>query len=201
ADFARTFAGISKASAIALTDGRRRVVHLSIAGADDMPIDINADLYRNLVAALRRFGDPQQALQVAARRLKILILHAGVRLQADYLWEAIEPKIRAALLATFGFDQRELGQSAYQSEAVSTIQQIDGVAWVDLRIFDAVPEGTSVGQLAGLAKSLTARPRIEAQGARIDSAATDFSKRLLAAELAMLTPAIPDTLILTEISR
>ena len=201
ADFARIFAGISKASATQLTDGRRRLVHMSIAGADDILIDVNADLYRNLVSALRRFGDPQQALQVAARRLKLLILHAGVRLQPDYLWEAVEPKIRAALLATFSFDQRELGQSAYQSEAVSTIQQIDGVAWVDLHIFDAVPEGISIGQLAGLAKSLTARPRIEAQGARIDPTATNFSKRILAAELALLTPAIPDTLLLTEISR
>ena len=201
ADFSRTFAGIGKASAIQLTDGRRRVVHVSIAGADDISIDVNADLYRNLLLALRRFGDPQQALHVAVRRLKLLILHAGIRLQPDFLWEAVEPKIRAALLAMFSFDQREFGQSAYQSEAVGVIQQIDGVAWVDLKIFDAVPEGISVGQLAGLAKSLAAQPSVPAQAARIDPTASDFSKRILAAELAILTPAIPDTLLLTEISQ
>lgn len=201
ADFSRTFAGISKASAVRLTDGRRRVVHLSIAGSDDIPIDVNTDLYRNLLLALRRFGDSQQALHVAARRLKLLILHAGVCLQPDFLWEAVEPKIRAALLAAFGFDQRELGQSTYQSEAVGVMQQIDGVAWVDLKIFDAVPEGISVGQLAGLAKTLVAQARVTAEVARIDPTAVDFSQRILAAELAILTPSIPDTLILTEISR
>lgn len=201
ADFTRTYAGISKASATRLTDGRRQVVHVSIAGADDIPIDFNSDLYRNLLQALRQFGDAQQALQVVPRRLKVLVLHAGVQMQPDYLWEAVEPKIRAALLEAFGFDQRELGQSAYQSEAIGAIQQVEGVAYADLKIFDAVAEGISVGQLASLAGSLTLQPHIEAELARIDPGATDFSKRILAAELAIFTPAIPDTLILTEIRR
>lgn len=201
ADFSRTFAGIGKASAARLTDGRRQVVHVSIAGADDIPIDFNSDLYRNLLLALRQFGETQQALQVALRRLKLLVMHAGVQVQPDYLWEAVEPKIRTMLLDTFGFDQRDLGQSAYQSEAVSAIQQIEGVAYVDLRVFDAVPEGITLGQLASLAGSLTLQSYVAAELAHIDPTATDYSNRILAAELAILTPAIPDTLILTEISR
>ena len=61
ADFSRTFAGIGKASAARLSDGSRQVVHVTIAGADDIPIDLNSDLYRNLVQALHVNGDPYEA--------------------------------------------------------------------------------------------------------------------------------------------
>ena len=59
ADFTRTFAGIGKADARRLSDGRRQLVHVTIAGADDIPIDPTSDLYRNLLIALaqvRRSG-------------------------------------------------------------------------------------------------------------------------------------------------
>src|SRR5260370_26320818 len=39
ADFARNFAGIGKAVAVRLSDGRRQLVHVTIAGADDIAID------------------------------------------------------------------------------------------------------------------------------------------------------------------
>ena len=201
ADFARTFAGIGKATAARLSDGRRQLVHVTIAGAEDIPIDVNSDLYRNLVQALHLFGDPHQAIQVAVRRLKVLVVSAGVRLKPDYLWESVEPKIRAALLDALGFEQRELRQSAFSSEVISTVQAVEGVAYVDLQIFDAVPEGITLEQLAGLAGSLSLHPRVEAELAHIDPGASDPSRRILPAELAILSPDIPDTLLLTEISR
>lgn len=200
ADFARTFAGIGKAAAARLSDGRRQVVHVTIAGAEDIPIDINSDLYLNLVQALHLFGDSHQPVQVAVRRLKLLVASAGVRLRADYQWESVEPRIRGALLDALGFDRRELGQSAFSSELISAIQAVEGVAYVDLQIFDAVPEAITVEKLAGLAGSLTLRPFVEAELAHVDPAATEPSRRILPAELAILTPDIPDTLLLTEIS-
>ena len=60
-DFARTFAGVGKAFATRLSDGRRELVHVTIAGADDIPIDATSDLFRNLSQALRKFGDPSVA--------------------------------------------------------------------------------------------------------------------------------------------
>ena len=116
-DFARVFAGIGKARAAELSDGRRQIVHLTIAGADDIPIETHSDLYRNLAAALRRFGDPYQAFRIELRELKLLVLSARVRIHPDYLWEKVEPRIRAALLDTFSFERRELGQDALLSEA------------------------------------------------------------------------------------
>src|SRR6185312_6784198 len=48
-DFARTYAGIGKASAARISNGSRQLVHLSILGADNIPIATNSDLYLNLL--------------------------------------------------------------------------------------------------------------------------------------------------------
>jgi len=138
ADFARTFAGIGKASAKELSNGWQQVVHVTIAGADDIPIDQNSDLYRNLLQALQQQGDPHQPIQLVMRELMVLILVANVKILPDYLWELVEPKIRAALLDTFSFERRELGQSVSLSELISTVQKVPGVDFVDVDIFDSI---------------------------------------------------------------
>ena len=196
ADFARHFAGIGKSSAARLTDGRRQLVHVTVAGANDAPVRPESALYRNLLDALGRNGDPHQPVRVAPRRLKLLVLNAAVQVQPDYLWEAVEPVLRAALLDAFGFDRRELAQDAIRSEALAVMQGVEGVAYVDLRVFDAVAESIGVDALAGLADTLASQPRVVAEPAHGDGALG-----VLAAELAILSPAVPDTLILTEIRR
>jgi len=140
ADFARTFAGIGKASAKELSNGRQTVVHVTIAGADDIPIDQNSDLYRNLLQALKQQGDPYQPIQLVLRELTVLILVANVKVLPDYLWEFVEPKIRATLLDIFSFERLELGQAVSLSEIISTIQKVPGVDFVDVDIFDSISE-------------------------------------------------------------
>jgi hypothetical protein len=200
ADFARTFPGIGKAYSARLSDGRRQLVHVTIAGAGDIPIDQASDLYRNLVQALQQSGDPFEPIQVAIRRLKLLVMSARVRILADYQWESVVPKIRNALLAAYGFDRRDLGQSAFLSEAIGITQSVEGVSYVDVQIFDGVGDNVTAAQLAGLASTLSLNDFVEADLARVDPAATDPAKRILPAELAIFTPDIPDTLILTEIT-
>ena len=116
----------------------------------------------------------------------------------DYQWESVEPKIRAALLSKFGFAQRELGQDALASEALSVIQAQAGVAYADLDTFDAVDEDESAADLVNLAVRLTLKRRVRASRARIDKQVT--GPVILPAQLAYLSPAIADTLILTEVS-
>ncbi len=203
ADFTRTFAGIGKASSARLSDGRRLVIHVTIAGADDIPIDRHSDLFQNLVQAIHQNGDPYQPIQVEVRKLELLVISAGVKVLPDYQWESVEPKVRAALLARFGFDQRALGQSAFLSEAVSVMQAVEGVSYVNIQTFDAVPEDVTAEQLASLAdpnSGLQLKQVVEADLAHIDQTATDPTKRILPAELAILTPDIPDALILTQIT-
>lgn len=140
ADFARTFAGIAKASAQLLSDGSQQLVHLTIAGQNNIPIDSTSDLYQNLFLALRKLGNPGEPLRLDVCEARLLIISARVRILADYQLETVIPSIRTALLNAFGFDQRNLGQPVYESEVLSVIQQVPGVAYVDLDILDEVDQ-------------------------------------------------------------
>ncbi len=198
-DFARTFAGVGKASATRLSDGRRQVVHLTIAGADDIPISYDSDLYRNLGEALKKYGDPYQPIQIATRFLKVLVTSARVRVHPDYLWESVEPKIRAAMLDRFSFDRRELGQDVVLSEVIGTIQAVEGVLYVDVDTLDSIQENIIASELLELADNLTLNQRIRVHLAQVDKTAIDPSLRLRPAQLALLTPLVPETLNLTEL--
>jgi len=200
ADFARRFAGIGKASAQRLTDGRSLLVHLTITGKDDIPIDPTTDLYQALVLALAQAGDPNQTVQIALRRLKVLVLTAGVKVQRDYTWESVAGNLRSALIDLYSFDRRELGQGAFLSEAVSTMQAVAGVQYVDMQKFDSISESVTAAQLASLASTLTLKSFVGAELAQVNPTAVDRAKRIVPAELVILTPDIPDTLILTEIT-
>ncbi len=200
ADFARTFAGIGKASAARLSDGRRELVHVTVAGAADIPIDTTSDLYANLVRALQANGDPYEPLQVAVRRLRLLVISARVKILADHLWEPVAGDVRSTLLDLFGFDRRDLGQPVAQSEVIAAIQAVAGVAYVDLEILDSVPEDATATQLASLADTLKPKAFIPADLARPNPAPADYpADAILAAEMVYLSPALPDTLILNEV--
>jgi predicted phage baseplate assembly protein len=228
ADFARTFAGIGKAVARKLSDTKRQLVHVTIAGADDIPIDETGDLFQNLRAALRKFGDPDLPVQVQMRELVVLVLSANVRLAADYHWEPVATEIRATLLDAFGFQKRALGQPVLLSEIISTIQNTAGVEYVDVDAFGGIPEkapkldnkGNPTGerglltleQIADAVQKIVPNPQAEKSvkngtrvntvllAPRIDVNLADFEKGVLRpAQLAIFTDAVPDTLILDQI--
>ncbi|MBP6787446.1 MAG: putative baseplate assembly protein, partial [Candidatus Promineofilum sp.] len=207
ADLARTFAGIGKAAAAELSDGRRSVVHLTIAGADDIPIDTTSDLYRNLRLALARAGDPWTPVQIALRELILLVVIAGVRLHPDYLWSAVAPQIRARLYERLSFGRRDLGQDVTAGEIIAAIHSVPGVVYADLDLLDGLTGADVAGpalatRLADLAKDAAtpnARPRarIKAEMARPDRNAPTV---LQPAQLAILDPRLPETLILKELT-
>ena len=139
-DFARVYAGIGKASAVEIPDGRRQWVHVTIAGADDIPIDENSDLFLNLHQTLHDFGDPFQPIHLEVRELMMMVISANVRLLPDYQWEAVVARLRTSLLDAFSFEARELGQDVLLSEVISVMQAVEGVAYVDVDAFGGIPE-------------------------------------------------------------
>jgi predicted phage baseplate assembly protein len=208
--FACTFAGIAKASAAKLSDGQRELVHVSIAGAADAAIDEQSDVFVNLNLAFRQFGDPFEPVLVAPRELLVLVISANVRLHPDYLWELVEPQVRAALLDAFGFDRRDLGQSVFLSEVISVIQRVRGVSAVDVNLLDSISEAL-IAQPTQLAAALDAlvnaasapgfRPKdfILALGARPGDADPQLDGvPIRPAQLAILIPRLPASLTLTE---
>jgi len=120
-----------------------------------------------------------------------------VRLLPDYLWTAVEPQLRTALLATFGFARRDLGQDVWDSEVVSTIQAVPGVDYVDLEALDAV----SKDRLDRLLESDVLWEQPESVPPRIAAQlAYPVSGRSIApAELVYLTADINSTILLKEI--
>ena len=68
------------------------------------------------------------------------MISANVRLDPDYEWSSVEPKIRTSLLNTFGFEHRESAQDVVLSEVISAIQLIPGVVFVDVDFLDSISE-------------------------------------------------------------
>ncbi len=200
ADFARTFAGIGKASAARLPSGRGQVVHVTVAGKDDIPIVETDALYRNLLASLHTFGEPYLPIRLAPRELKLAVIGAAVKVQPDYLWELVAPVLRKALLDAFGFGRRDLGQPLWQSEVVAAMQRVPGVAYVRMDTFAGVDETTPPSQLLNLAGQLglEAAIAVELASAQRDPATGQMS--ISPAQLVMLSPQVADTLFLTELT-
>ena len=218
ADFSRRFAGIAKASALRTSDGRRELVLLTIAGVDDAPIDPAGDLMRNLTTALRELGDPDLPVRVLPRELLALVLSANVAILPDYEWEPVAAAIRAELLRRFGFGARALGQGVCTAEVIGAIQGVRGVSYVDLEAFGAVPEKTA--QADGSRALVTQAEVTRAVRALLDGGepgrkglpGTGLPPDVVAfpgggergalrpAQLAVFTPAVPDTLILNPLS-
>lgn len=196
ADFAESFAGIGKASSTEISYDGRSVVHVTMAGIDDVLIAESSDLYRNLYRALRDSGDPYQSVELALRELKLLVIAAKVRILPDYLWEEVEPRIRATMLDKFGFEKRNLGQDVLQAEVLSSLQLVEGVAYVDLETLAAVGD-TELSQLNFL-KNLQKAKRILVDLAHLNNKQGD-EPAILPAQLAILSPQVKDTLILTVI--
>ena len=204
ADFTRVFAGIGKASAARLFVKGAELVHVTIAGAADIPIARTDDLYRNLTEALRRFGDPYQAFQVEIRELLLLILTAGIRIDPDYRWSDVADAVRAALLDRYSFERRSLGQSVPLSQVIATIQSTPGVVYTDVNAFGAVSQIDSNGALRAPQDLAAAMLAVTAAGGRPGNFVTAASSRVVAgvarpAQIAFFVPAVPETLILNQI--
>ncbi|MET8271506.1 putative baseplate assembly protein [Streptomyces sp. NPDC005096] len=164
-DFARSRAGIGRAAARELFDGRRRILHVTVAGIDDITIADDSEVLRALRSSLADYGDSRLPVRVDVRELVLLLLAAKVKVAPDHTWTVVESRLRQALLTQFGSGRRELGRPARLSEVLATAHAVPGVDYVDVDVFTGVPASVTPDELAGLADSL-ARPRT-AVGARL----------------------------------
>ncbi len=218
-DFTCIYAGIGKARAVELSDGRRQLVHITIAGADDIPIDKNSDLYRNLRQSLLDFGDPHQAVQLEIRELMLIVISARIRVLPEYQWEPVVTQVRTALFEAFGFERRELGQDVLLSGVISVMQAVRGVEYVDVDLLRGIPEKTPDKQSSGNRRLLTPSEIADwvsgslkdQNGNEIKGVAEPLSRLtvnlatrveggILPAQLAFLTPDVPEALILNQIT-
>nr|BFD89346.1 hypothetical protein KitaXyl93_07060 [Kitasatospora sp. Xyl93] len=206
-DFTRSRAGIGRASATRLSDGGRELVHVTVAGVDDIPLSGDSDLVRTLRSALTAYGDPRLPVEVAVRELVLLVVAARVKVHPDHSWDLVEPALRRALLDRLGHSGRQLGQSAHLSEVLATAQAVPGVDWIDVDAFTGVPGSLTPEGLERLSEQLAQpQPTVPARLARFEEqryrvrdrdgeTLTDIAARngIPVAELLRLNPAVTDT--------
>ncbi|MFG2195245.1 putative baseplate assembly protein [Streptomyces sp. NPDC048639] len=207
-DFARSRAGIGRASARQLFDGRRQTLHVTVAGADDVPVAEDSEVLRTLRSALAEYGDARLPVRVDVRELVLLVLVARVKVAPDHSFALVEPRLRRALLHHLGYPGRELGRSAHLSEVLAVAHSVPGVDYVDADAFTGVPASITPDALAGLAGRMTGTPQstVPARQARYDEElyrVTDDGGETLSsiaarhgvplAELLRLNPDITDT--------
>ena len=139
--------------------------------------------------------------------MALLVIIAGVRLHPDYLWSAVAPQIRARLYDLLSFARRDLGQDVTAGEIIAAIHGVPGVVYADLDLLDGLSGAdvagpalaTRLAQLAADAARPNARPRsrVVAEMARPDR---NDPTVLHPAQLAILDPRLPETLILKELT-
>ncbi|MCC2672311.1 MAG: hypothetical protein K0Q72_4783 [Armatimonadetes bacterium] len=179
-DFARAFAGIGKAQAVALRKGANRLVHLTVAGADGQEVLESSPTFRNLVAAVRRFGDPQQRFRVESFDLRYFRLVARLRLDTPaYVAADVLHAARSAVLAAFSFPSRDFGQPVTRAEVTTVLQSVTGVLSVDVDALHLIA-GSNNASVEDLLPANPARWR--------DGRAEQDDPTVLRGELLLLSP-------------
>lgn len=137
-DFARSFAGVAKAKAAVVWAGERRRIHLTVAGPNGNAVPEGGATQKNLADALRRSGDPTQAVTVAGFAPRYFRLTARLVVDPAYEPAAVKAAAAAALASEFAFDARGFGQPVTESEVLAVLQGVPGVvAAVTVELYDA----------------------------------------------------------------
>lgn len=192
ADFATAFAGIGSAAADEITDGRRRIVHVTVSGVNDAPVSESSDLVRSLRQAMEELGDPHTEVRVGVRHLRVAVVSARVRISADRRWEDVEPAVRRTVLGRFGPTSQRVGVSLASSAVLAAMAAVRGVEYVDLDVFDSLDEEALV--LANPADTLGLQAVLRAGRAVTDP---DWPGGIRPAELVLVSPLADDTLVVS----
>lgn len=133
-DFARSYGGIAKALATWTWDGQRRGVLVTVSGTGGAKVAPGDTLYKNLLAAMRKAGDPYVYPRLNTYSQRSFRLEAGVGIRPDHLPESVLPEVRRRLRESFGFDAREFGQGVALSEVAGVAGATPGVTAVDVDV-------------------------------------------------------------------
>jgi hypothetical protein len=142
-DFSRAFAGVGKAQAVSLWNGRRHLVHITAATTTGESIDPKSDLYTNLRMAIDSARDPIEPVVVSGFTPRTFSLAAGLIIDSRCVVDDVIAQATSALLEAFAFEKRTFGQPVTAAEIVATIQAVSGMIAVDLDqlSLDPIPSG------------------------------------------------------------
>jgi|GEM_PF-4717304 len=132
-DFAATFAGVAKAQARSLWNGRRHLLHLSIAPADGSVLDRSSDILADLSDAIGRYRAPSSGPVLIDSYLPVWFnIEASIWIEPGWVAVDVIDNVTGALDAAFAFERRSFDQDVSDAEVTNIIQRSPGVLAVRL---------------------------------------------------------------------
>jgi len=125
---------VAKATATWVWAGERRAIHLTIAAQGGTTF--SADGLKRIAATLLAERDPNHKLLIANYAPVAVLVDASIIVDARYVTAEVLAAARAALLRDLSFDQRRFAQPVYLSEIFAVLQNVAGVAAVDVDTLD-----------------------------------------------------------------
>ena len=170
-DFAYAFAGIGKAQANVVWDGDQRLIHITVAGADEGPVVPDSDVFQKLTAAIHSSRHAEHRVVIDSYTPLTFDVKANVWIHEDYIEEDVLASAEKALQNTFSFEKRSFNQAVTSSEVMAAIQQTEAIVAVDLDelnftskrddLYDRLPKTMSDWEVTRVkpAKLLTVNPK------------------------------------------
>jgi hypothetical protein len=159
-DFAGTFAGITKAQAVWVWDGRKRSVFLTVAVSKGKEPDVGGLVMNKLKEALRTYGDPYVPFTVETYRQAWFEVAGTVTVHPNHVMETVMAAVRRDLEQRYSFETRSFGQPVALSDVIAAIQAVSGVVAVDVDRFSRQDRPLPPGQ----PRLIADRPAMGADG-------------------------------------
>ncbi|MEE4109040.1 MAG: hypothetical protein V2I24_06815 [Halieaceae bacterium] len=141
-DFARAFAGISKAQATPIWSGERQIVHITVVGIDGALLGPDDTTLVNLREAIDGARHSERPVVVEGHRERRFGLTLRIGAQPGRNAAGVLSEVRDVLIARYGLDAQGLAQGVTVSELIAAAQEANGVGAVILVEIDGAPVGT-----------------------------------------------------------
>ncbi len=178
--FARSYAGVSKAQATTVWANRAWSVYVTIVGPptsdtlEGTKITPDTPLYAKIYSGMRRVSDPTVPFTLQTYSLILFRLAARVKVDPDNPPDQVLRAVEQAVLSHFSFDARSFGQGVTLKEVTTVMQAVPGVVTLhidtfyqylkeaetnrDERIDAALPHVQANGAVSSVAELLIAAP-------------------------------------------
>ena len=142
-DYARAFAGISKAKSVWVWENTKKAVHITIAGDDGGEVPESSLLYTNLKESIENNLSQKTSFTIENYLPKYFTFTGSLQVDPRYEFDKVHEEIIKSIREQYSFENREFGQSVALSELIGFIHRIDGVIAVDIDTLYIITADTS----------------------------------------------------------